>query len=182
MSKVHGPWQILTSTRPYQDDFLEVVVDDVLRPDQHPGRYATVRVKPGVAILPLDREGNVYLVEQFRYALGCPSLEVVAGGVEADEAPLASAKRELKEEIGAEAEYWSARGTIQLDTAIVHCPVHLFVATGLHFGAPAREGSEDIRVRKMPLRQARALVRRGGIVQAASRLLLLTVRRHRAAR
>jgi ADP-ribose pyrophosphatase len=62
----HGPWLIENSIGKYQSEFVELIEDRVVRPDGRPGSYATVTLKPGVAVLPVDAEGQVYLTEQFR--------------------------------------------------------------------------------------------------------------------
>lgn len=173
MPKKHGPWTILSSERKYRDEFIDVVVDDVLQPDRQQGKYATVRVKPGVAVLPFDAEGHVYLVRQFRYALGEDSLEVVQGGLEDGEPPQTTARRELKEELGIEAERWTDLGTVQLDTAIMCCPMHLFVAEGLTFEEPDREGSEAMRSVKLSNAEAVEAVLDGRIADVTTGFLLL---------
>ncbi|GAX42378.1 NUDIX hydrolase [Tolypothrix sp. NIES-4075] len=60
-------------------------------------------MKSAVAILPIDSDRNVYLVRQFRYALGKESIEVVCGAVEEDEPKIEAAKREIEEEVGIKA-------------------------------------------------------------------------------
>lgn len=53
------PWTILDSEPRYRDDDIEVVRDEVLRPDGRPGSYATATMKPGAAVLVLDADGAV---------------------------------------------------------------------------------------------------------------------------
>lgn len=65
--------------------------------------YATVKMKPSVAILPIDSDRNLYLIWQFRYVLGKESIEVVCGAVEEDEPEQEAAQREIEEEIGIKA-------------------------------------------------------------------------------
>ena len=55
---------------PLRNEFIEVAEDRVTRPDGQAGRYATVTMKPGVAVLPVDETLDVYLARQFRYAVG----------------------------------------------------------------------------------------------------------------
>lgn len=86
--------------------------------------YATVKMKPGVAILPIDSDGNVYLTRQFRYALNKESIEVVCGAIEEDE-PRQKAARELEE-----AELIDL-GVVDLDTSIVNCSMQFFLAKKL---------------------------------------------------
>jgi hypothetical protein len=58
MAEQYGPWTIQEKRQKYQNSFINVREDQVLQPDGQPGRYSTVTMKPGVAILPIDSEGN----------------------------------------------------------------------------------------------------------------------------
>ncbi|HEX9950550.1 MAG TPA: NUDIX hydrolase [Rubricoccaceae bacterium] len=177
MPRSNGPWTVLSTDRPYADEFIDVAVDQVVQPDGERGQYATVRMKPGVTILPIDGEGRVRLVRQFRYALGAESLEAPAGGVDDGEDPLDAARRELEEELGITAETWEPLGTVHIDTSIVHCPDHLFVARDLTFGEPDREGTERMTSVTVTLGEAVERVVRGEIVQASSCVLILLASR-----
>lgn len=79
MEQRNGPWQIKRTVNKYKDEFLSLCVDEVIKPNGAPGTYATVQLKEGVAVLALDRGGRVYLTRQFRYAIGCDSIEVISG-------------------------------------------------------------------------------------------------------
>jgi 8-oxo-dGTP pyrophosphatase MutT (NUDIX family) len=169
----NGPWTIQHTTQQYQNPFISVVEDQVIRPDGEPGTYSTVAMKPGVVVLPLDEQGNVYLVKQFRYALGQESLEVVTGALEEGEPILKAAQRELAEEVGIRAEDWHDLGMFDLDTSIVRCPIHLFLAKNLSFTESDREGTEIMETCKMPLKQAFKMVMESQITHAPSCILIL---------
>ena len=147
----------------------------MLQPDGKQGSYATVEIKPGVAILSIDRDRTVYLTRQFRYALGRESIEVVCGAVEDNEPPLTSAKREIEEEIGIKAEGLIELGFFNLDTSIVHCPVYLFLAKNFTFTEPNQEGTERIETVQIPLEQAVKMVMDSQITHAPSCVLILKV-------
>src|SRR5688500_13677057 len=119
MARQHGPWSIQETTEKHRDSFMTVHEARVIRPDGKPGTYSTVAVKPGVAVLPVDGDGSVHLVRQFRYALGAESVETACGGVEEGEAPPDAARKELREELGIEATDWIDLGAIDLDTSMV---------------------------------------------------------------
>jgi len=74
--------------------------DEVLLPNGEKTSREYVSHVGGSAVLPLDKDGNVYLVKQFRYPYGEEILEIPAGKREPNEDPLITAKRELKEETG----------------------------------------------------------------------------------
>jgi 8-oxo-dGTP pyrophosphatase MutT (NUDIX family) len=137
------------------------------------GMYATVKMKPGVAILPIDSDRVVYLTRQFRYALGKESIEVVCGALEEDEPPLEGAQREVQEELGIKAEEWIDLGLFDLDTSIVHCPVYLFLTKQLTFTQAHQEGTETIETLRMPLDRAVQMVMDNEITHAPSCVLIL---------
>src|SRR5215212_2682865 len=112
MGRKHGDWTVESSERLYADEFAEVWVDEVRRPGVEPARRVTMRMKEGVAVLALDAEGFAHLVRTFRYAVGKESVEVVQGGTEEGEETRAAARRELKEELGIEAETWVDLGLL----------------------------------------------------------------------
>lgn len=173
MAQKHGPWTIQETSCKYEDSFINVREDQVLRPDGQAGTYATVTMKPGVAILPIDSDGIVYLTQQFRYVLGKESIEVVSGAIEKQELPLESAKRELQEELGIQADEWTELGSFNLDTSIVNCPVHLFLAKNLTFIEPEQEVTETIEILKVPLTKAIQMVMESAITHSPSCVLIL---------
>lgn len=172
MEKKNGPWTIKKSQEIFKNDFIELINEKVVQPDGKDGEYATVKMKPGVCTLAIDGENNAYLTRQFRYAFGAESLEVIAGGIEKG-SPLENAKRELKEELGAEADEWIDLGTAETDTSIVSAPAHFFVARKLKFTEPEREGVEVMKNVKMSFDQAVEKVLNGEIKHALSCLLIL---------
>ncbi len=172
MEKKNGPWTIKGSERKYKNDFFEVVEDDIIKPEGDEGKYATIRMKPGVAILPIDDEGNVYLTRQFRYAFEAESLETPCGGIDGEK-PLAAAKRESCEELGIEAEEWIELGAYEMDTSIIKSPAYLFIAKKLKFTEPDLEGSEKIKMVKMSLAEAGEKVLSGEVTHAISAILIL---------
>src|ERR1043165_1660385 len=104
MGKKHGPYTIKSSQCLHKDEFVEMFLDEVVKPDGEPGRYATMRMRPGVAVLAVDGDGVVYLVRSFRYAVGKECVEVVQGMIDEGEDAEEAARRELREELGAEAD------------------------------------------------------------------------------
>jgi len=173
MAQKHGPWTIQETTQKYQNSFINVHEDQVLQPDGQPGMYATVKMKSGVAILPIDSDRVVYLTRQFRYALGKESIEVVCGAIEEDEPPFEAAQREVQEELGIKAEEWIDLGVFDLDTSIVHCPVYLFLTKHLSFTQTNQEGTETIERLRMPLDAAVQMVMDSKITHAPSCVLIL---------
>jgi 8-oxo-dGTP pyrophosphatase MutT (NUDIX family) len=171
-NSTNGDWVVKSTKKVFENPFFAVFEDDVIKPTGDEGKYATVRFKTGVAVLPIDDEGNIYLTRQFRYAIGRYDVEVVAGSIEG-EAALDAAKRELKEELGIEAEEWLDMGSVFSMTSITQSTSRQFIATRLSFGEQETEGTEDIEPLKIRLVDACAMVHAGEITDADTCLLIL---------
>ena len=171
----YGPWVINSTETVYGDPFVEVQVDQVVRPDQQNGQHVVVFIKPGVCVLPVDDEKNVYLTNEFHYAIGRESVEGVSGGIESgiDKSPLETAQRELAEELGLAAENWQHLTTVDPFTTPMASPTALYVATGLSEVPRSPEGTELIQRVKIPLVLAKQKVVSGEITHAPTCILLL---------
>lgn len=171
--KQKGKWKILESNKVYENPWVVVTEENGYRPDGERGSHILILYKPGVAVLPIDNEGNVYLNKEYRYAINKEGIETVAGGIEEGDSPLDTAKKELEEELGISAEEWSELGIYHPLTETVLSPSHFFVARKLSFRNPNIEGTEDIKRVKLPLRNARDMVLSGEINFALASLLIL---------
>lgn len=169
----HGPWTIVTSQPVYSDPWIDVRKDDVLRPDGQPGTYSVVRVRRGVTVVALDEENVLHLTEEFHYAVGRITLEGVSGGSEDGEDPLQTARRELAEELGIEAERWTDLGIVDPITSSVESPTRIFLAQCLRHGPSRPEGTELIRHVEVPLAEAVAMVLDSRITHAATCVAIL---------
>lgn len=172
MTKKNGNWTIKETKKVFENDYFTVLEDDVIKPDGKDGKYATIDFKPGVCILPVDDEENVYLTKQFRYALGRADLEAAAGVIE-NEDRLEAARRETREELGIEAEEWTELGKIESDTSITNSTTHLFLARKLSFHEPKEENTEQIEIVKMKLVEAVERVLSGEITHGQTCVLIL---------
>src|SRR3989338_10662642 len=101
-----GPWTAIDSKIIYKNPWIVVREDIVIRPDNKKGVFGVVKMKAGVSILPLDGENNVYLTQEYHYAVERITIEAISGGIDDKEHKLDTAKRELKEETGILADEW----------------------------------------------------------------------------
>lgn len=168
----YGPWRIHTSSEVYRDPWVRVIRDDVTRPDGHPGTYTVVHIKPGVSVLPIDDRGTVYLTDEFHYAVGRRTIEVVSGGIEEGETVESTAHRELLEEIGIQAGELIDLGSVDPFTASLLSPTRLFLARKLSFVTAQPEGTEVIRRVSFPFHEAVDMAIRGEITHAPSSVLI----------
>lgn len=175
--KQHGAWRITSSECQYRDEFVEFWVDDCVRPDGAEARRATLRMRPGVAVLAVDEEGDVRLVRQFRYAVGRESIEAVQGALDEGEGAPEAARRELREELGVEAGELTDLGPLDAITSQVFSPAYLFLARDLRFREPEREPTEHLRPLQLSLAEAVHMVMDGRITQATTSVLILKAAR-----
>jgi ADP-ribose pyrophosphatase len=173
MMQDYGPWKIVMSHEIYRDPWLHVRKDDVIRPDGKAGTHGLVTLKPGVSVLAIDDERNVYLTEEFHYAIGRVNLEVVSGGREDSEEPLLAAQRELKEELGISASNWTDLGPVDPFTSVVLSPTRLFLAQSLMFGPTSHEGTELIKPYRCKFEKAVEMVLQGEVTHGPSCVLIL---------
>ena len=171
--KQKGNWMIESSTKVYENPWISVYSEKGKQPDGKEGEHTYIVYKPGVAVLPMDEEGNVYLIREFRYAIGEKSVEAVAGGIEEGDTPLEGAKKELREELGITATEWEELGVYHPLTETVFTPSTFFIARGLSFEKQDQEGTEDIEIVKMKLSDAVKKVISGEINFALAGLLIL---------
>ncbi|HEV2708047.1 MAG TPA: NUDIX hydrolase [Pyrinomonadaceae bacterium] len=171
--KKHGLWTIKRTEQRYADAFIEFHVDEVIKPDGSEGEFAVARMLPGVSTLALDADGFVYLGREFRYAIGRESLETASGAVDEGEAEADAARRELKEELGIEADELIDLGLVDAVTSQVYSPARLFLARGLRFRESEQEGTEEIEVVRVKLEAAVEMVMRAEITHAVSCTLIL---------
>lgn len=162
-----NPWQTLDSALRYENPWIRVREDQVLRPDGKPGLYGVVEFKNhAIGIVPVTEDGDTFLVGQYRYPLHLYSWEIPEGGAPLAERPLAAAQRELMEETGITAERWTYLGDLHTSNSVTNEVGAVFLAEGLSFGPSAPEGTERLEVRRMPLQEAYELAMTGRITDS----------------
>ncbi|WP_278255699.1 NUDIX hydrolase [Nocardioides convexus] len=127
-------WQRRSTRTAYENPWIRVREDEVVRPDGSEGIYGVVEVRhPAVFVVPLTEDDEVVLVEVDRYTTGDrSSLEVPAGGTEGQE-PLEAARRELREETGLAAAHWQEIGRTQALVGVADAPQVVYLARGLSY-------------------------------------------------
>jgi 8-oxo-dGTP pyrophosphatase MutT (NUDIX family) len=163
-----NPWKTLESKQVYDNPWIAVREDKVIRPDGEPGIYGVVHFKNiAVGVLPIE-EDHIYLVGQYRYPLEQYSWEIPEGGCPIDEEPFRAAQRELREETGFEAKHWRLLGEAYLSNSVADEYAVWFLATELVPSEQQPEGTEALDVRRFPLREALAMALGGQITDALS--------------
>lgn len=183
LDETHNPWQTLSSELKYQNPWIRVREDQILNPKGGAGVYGVVSMQnKAIGIVPLDSEGNTWLVGQYRYALNEYSWEIPMGGGPVELDVLESAQRELREETGLLAARWTHIARLHTSNSVTDEEGFIFLAEDLTQGDSEPEETEDLRLWKLPLAQAIELVMSDRITDAISVAGLLKAEKVLAAR
>ncbi len=129
--------------------------------------FYVVEAPDWINVIPLTKGGEVVFIEQFRHGSGEVSLEIPGGMVDPGETPAETAARELLEETGYEAREVVLLGKTRPNPAIQDNWIHTFLAPDVERrGEPSNAGTEQTRVRLVPLERVPALIAGGEITHS----------------
>ncbi len=169
-------WKTLDSTVVYDNPWIQVTHRNVINPGGGAGIYGVVHFKNlAIGIVPIDKEGNTWLVGQFRYTLNRYSWEIPEGGGKIGVPPLESAQRELLEETGISAKKWTQILELHTSNSVTDEYGIAYLAEDLSFGDAMPEETEDLQVRKLPFEEAVNMVLKGEITDALAMTAIMKV-------
>jgi len=164
------------STTIYHGRVFDVRQDQVRLPN---GRVAHIDIisHPGAVVLvPVDAQGNLWFVRQYRHAAGKQMLELPAGTMEPDEDLENCARRELREEIGMAAGKLQKIGEFYAAPGYTTEFLHIFLASDLHPDPLPGDEDEFIQVERLSVEQAYVLAERGSLPDSKTLAALLLAR------
>lgn len=173
-----NPWQILGTQVPYENNWIQIQHHNVLNPAGKPGVYGQVNFKNiAIGIIPVDHDGFTWLVGQYRFPLNEYSWEIPEGGCPLGENWLEAAKRELLEETGLLAKKWTLLSKIHTSNSVCNEVGYIFLAEDLTQSEACPEETEELQLRRIPLRDAVELAMNNQITDSLSVAGLLKVAR-----
>ena len=173
-----NPWKKLGSRVVYENPWLTLREDKVIRPDGEEGIYSVVDTRIATAVAALTPEREVYLVGQYRYPTDMYSWELIEGGTDPGEEPLAAIQRELKEEAGLVAKAWRQLGEeVHLSNCISSETGYFFVAEDLTQTEAEPEATEVLQISRVPFEECLRMVDEGVIKDAMSIMGLMRLDR-----
>ena len=138
----------------YTGRVISLNIETVRLPNGHLIDLEMVHHPGGAAIVAVDTGQRVCLIRQYRHAVGGWIWELPAGKLEPGEPPQLTARRELIEEAGCDADEWQSLGTYVASPGVFTETVHLFMASRLRPAKIAHEAAELIEIHWIPITEA----------------------------
>ncbi len=172
------PFELIKSEPLLQGRAFKIRRDTMKTPDGRETKYEIVEHGGSVVLVPLDGEGNLLFVRQYRHAAGMDVLELPAGTLDDNEPFEKCAAREIREETGMEAGTLKHIGSFYLAPGYSTEFMGVFLATDLKHNPLEADEDEFLSVEKIPWKQAIEMAERGEIPDAKSLAALLMARPH----
>jgi 8-oxo-dGTP pyrophosphatase MutT (NUDIX family) len=174
-----NPWKIIRSKTVYQNPWILVREDEVMRPNGEPGIYGVVESSDSVMICAMNNRRELYLIRSFSYPAQAWRWELPGGGNDGDDATTA-AQRELREETGITAETWTQLGDIRVCDGLMTERTKIMLAEGLTLSdVPEADDNDLISDRRFAsLDEIYQMVQSGEIDEGQSLTALYLVERY----
>ncbi len=156
----------------FEGKVFEVEIKEITTPEGKTSHREIVKHNGGSCILPIDKDGNCYLVKQFRSPFEKVMLEAPAGKIEKGEDPLFCASREITEETGLTAGKIESVGSMVATPGYCSEIIYLYIGTELEYKGGTPDENEYISTVKMPLMEALEMADNGLIKDSKTMILL----------
>lgn len=148
----------ITTEVVYKGRIISLRKESFQIPGNPPAQFDIVTHPGAVAMIPVNKKGNLLLVRQWRRAIQKILLEIPAGTLEENEEPLLCAQRELQEEVGYKAETFISLGGIYTAPGFCNEYIHLFIAKGLTPSPLPPDDHEQIDVVEITLKKVLTMI------------------------
>jgi ADP-ribose pyrophosphatase len=162
------PFELIKSESILQGRAFKIRRDHLKTPDGRETQFEIVEHGGSVIIIPVDSNGNIHFVRQYRHAAGMDLLELPAGTREGDEPYEDCAAREIREETGMEAGKLQKVGEFYLAPGYSTEFMGVFLATDLKHNPLDADDDEFLEVEKIPILKAFELANKGEMPDAKS--------------
>jgi len=172
------PFEFISSEILLQGRVFKIRRDTLKTPDGRETKYEIIEHGGSVVIVPVDREGNVLFVRQYRHAAGADLLELPAGTRDGNEPYEECAAREIREETGMEAGKLQRVGDFYLAPGYSSEFMAVFLATNLEHNPLKADEDEFLQVEKYPVKDVDDMFQRGEAPDAKSLAAWLLAKPH----
>ncbi len=169
-------FELLKTETLLQGRAFKIRRDTLKTPDGRETKFDIVEHGGSVVIVPVDTDGNLLFVRQYRHAASMDMLELPAGTRDGDEPFADCAAREIREETGMEAGKLIQVGSFYLAPGYSTEYMGVFLATDLKHNPLEADDDEFLSVEKIPVQEALKMAERGDMPDAKSLAALLMAR------
>jgi len=162
------PFELLKSEVLMKGRAISIRRDTLKTPDGRETKFEIIEHSGSVVIIPVDENGNLLLVRQYRHATSGELLELPAGTLDDEEDPEVCAAREIREETGMAAGKLVRLGDFYLAPGYSTEFMVVYLATDLSFSPLEADADEFLSVKKIPVAEAIQMAERGEIPDAKS--------------
>jgi len=152
----------------FEGHAFNVEVLDVTLPDGRVRQYDMVNHRNSVTIIPVDQDGNIYFVRQYRMGCGEILLELPAGVMDKKESPATCAARELREETGLGANKLTQIGAVYLAPGYANELNYIFLAEELFEDPLQQDDDEFLSIHAYSQGEVRQFIRSGEMKDSKS--------------
>ena len=160
--------ELIDSENVFEGRVFGLRLDTLRTPDGHTFRREMIYHPGAVCMVPIDSDGRLLLVEQYRHGARTRLLEIPAGTLEPGEDPGETAARELREEVGMRAERVESLGGFWIAPSYATEYLHLYLCRELTPDPLPGDEDEDIEVVRLTPDEAVAAIDSGRIIDAKS--------------
>lgn len=171
-------FKVISSEKLFHGKVFDLWREDVEYPDGRVSGIEFIRHHGAVTILPVDEQGKIWFVRQYRHPAGENLLELPAGCLEAGEEPEVCAAREIREEIGMAAAHLTKLGAFYLAPGYSNEISHVFLARDLSADPLEQDTGELIWVERYTLEEVWELAKSGEIRDGKTLAVLMLAREH----
>ncbi len=171
-------FKLLNSETIFKGRVFTIRQDNLRTPDGRTTKFDIVEHHGSVVILPVDNDGNLLLVRQYRHAAVDNLLELPAGTLDPEEDPADCAAHEVREETGMGAGKLKELGKFYLAPGYSTELMTVFLATELRVDPLDPDADEFLKVEKIPLTEALSMAETGQMPDAKTLAALLMARPH----
>lgn len=166
-------YQLLGKQHIFHGHAFDVELVTFRLPDGKERTYDLVNHRGSVTLVPVDEQGNMLFVSQYRLGAGAPLLELPAGVLEPEEDPVEGAGRELREETGMAARHLQKLGEIYLAPGYCNEHMVIYLATGLYPDPLPADVDEFLSLQAIPIAEAYRMALAGEIMDGKTLAALM---------